>query len=87
MISLISALFSLKNTFLLYFGANTMWYLQFHVVCAKLFVSVVCSGMTVLLMCFLRNWQVTLLLYTLGVFLYGSSLKLFGTMRLSRGFQ
>gem|GEM_PF-5575975 len=22
-----------------YFGANTMWYLQFHVVCAKLFLS------------------------------------------------
>ena len=31
-ISRISVRFSPKNTFLLYFGANTMWYLQFHVV-------------------------------------------------------
>ena len=37
-------------------------------------------------MCISRNWQVTLLLYTLGVFLFDSSLKLFGTTRLSRGF-
>ena len=28
--------------FRLYFGAKTMWYLQFHFVCAKLFVSI-CS--------------------------------------------
>jgi hypothetical protein len=34
----------------------------------------------------LRNWQVTLLLYTLGVFSLFSSLKLYSTTRLSRGF-
>lgn len=38
-ISLISARFSSKNTFRLYFGANTTWYLQFHDVCAKVFLS------------------------------------------------
>ena len=31
-----SSLFWWKNTFLLYFGAKTTWYLQFQVVCAKL---------------------------------------------------
>ena len=35
-ISLISNRLSSKNTFLLYFGANTMWYLQFHLLCAIL---------------------------------------------------
>ena len=35
----ISLRFSPKNTLRRYFGANTMWYLQFHFVCAKLFVS------------------------------------------------
>ena len=40
-ISRISNRFSSKNTFLLYFGANTRWYLQFYFVCAKLLVSMV----------------------------------------------
>ena len=40
-ISRISNLFSAKNTFRLYFGANTIWYLQFHFVCAKLLLSMV----------------------------------------------
>ena len=34
-ISRISSRFSLKTTFLWYFGANTMWYLQFQLVCDK----------------------------------------------------
>ena len=38
-ISLISNRFSSKNTLRLYFGANTMWYLQFQDVCAKILVS------------------------------------------------
>ncbi len=42
-ISLISKRFSSKNTFLRYFGANTIWYLQFHLVCAKLLLSMVTS--------------------------------------------
>lgn len=37
-ISRISAHFSSKNTLRRYLGANTIWYLQFHFVCAKLFV-------------------------------------------------
>ena len=44
MISRMSSRFSSKKTFLRYLGANTIWYLQFHFVCAKLFVSVFCSG-------------------------------------------
>lgn len=35
----ISNLLLSKNTFLLYFGANTTWYLQFQLVCDKLFTS------------------------------------------------
>ena len=35
----IATRFSQKNTFLLYFGANTIWYLQFHFVCDKLCMS------------------------------------------------
>ena len=35
----ISSLFCPKNTCLRYLGANTMWYLQFHTVCAKLYSS------------------------------------------------
>ena len=38
-ISRISNRFSAKNTFRLYFGANTIWYLQFQLVCAKLLLS------------------------------------------------
>lgn len=37
-----------KKHFLLYFGANTTWYLQFHWVCAKLFISFI-------LICFIIN--------------------------------
>lgn len=35
----ISTRYFCSNIFLLYFGANTIWYLQFHVVCAKLLLS------------------------------------------------
>lgn len=35
----ISNLLLSKNTFLLYFGANTTWYLQFQLVCDKIFTS------------------------------------------------
>ena len=35
----ISKRFSSKNTFRRYFGANTIWYLQFHFVCAKLLLA------------------------------------------------
>ena len=38
-ISLISNRFSSKNTLRLYFGAKTMWYLQFRDVCAKMLLS------------------------------------------------
>ena len=36
----ISILFCPKNSFLRYFGANTIWYLQFQHVCAKLKLSI-----------------------------------------------
>ena len=57
-ISLISNLFSAKNTSLRYFGANTMWYLQFHFVCAKLFVIFSCSVMNALRLCMISDRQV-----------------------------
>ena len=83
-ISLISCLLSSKNTFLRYFGANTMWYLQFHFVCAKLFpvkISFFINPPFVLLVATGRS---QLLLYTNGGFY--STVNLFWTPRLSGGF-
>ena len=86
-ISLISNLFSAKNTFLLYFGAKTMWYLQFHFVCAKLLLALFSFIFNVLLMWFFVATGRSLLYYTtLGVFISDSPVNLYGTPRLSWGF-
>ena len=70
-ISRISNRFSQKNTFHLYFGANTIWYLQFQLVCAKLLLSVVTffidkSSKYV----FLFDWQVKLIITYLENFFH-----------------
>ena len=59
----ISARLPSKNAFRLYFGANTIWYLQFHVVCAKLFVSVETSFIDKSSVVFFSfDWQVKLII-------------------------
>ena len=88
-ISRISILFSSKKTFLRNFGANTIWYLQFHFVCAKLLVALFCSVILMSSWCgfYFRNWQVTFLLYHIrSYFSILIGFSLFWTTRLSRGF-
>lgn len=85
-ISRISRLFSAKNTFRLYFGANTIWYLQFQPVCAKLLLFMGAffidkSSKYV----FSFDWQVDLIISYLEDF--ASSVNLYRTTRLSRGFR
>lgn len=85
-ISRISRLFSAKNTFRLYFGANTIWYLQFQLVCAKLLLFMGAffidkSSKYV----FSFDWHVDLIISYLEDF--ASSVNLYRTTRLSRGFR
>ena len=76
-----------KKTFLLYFGAKTMWYLQFHVVCDK-----VCTSFNGLLfiICPPFDFYAVARPHSYSIkrsFIFkGSSLKLYGTPRLSGGF-
>jgi len=72
-------LYDLTLTFLLYLGANTMWYLQFQVVCANVVLSnwiPPCS--------FSCGWLDLLLSWHRGFFV--QSYKLFGTTRIAGGF-
>ena len=85
-ISLISNRFSSKNTFRLYFGAKTMWYLQFHDVCAKILLSMVSFFIdNPPFVFFSFDWQVYSNYITNGGFF--SSVNLYRTTRLSRGFR
>lgn len=71
----------------LYFGVNTMRYLQFHFVCTKLFVMFDDSFIKLSSDCvFDFNWQFTILFYTIGVLFQCRSVNLYWTTRLSRGF-
>ena len=71
----------------LFFGANTLWYLQFHFVCAKLFASTLLCGMVVILrfvsVSFI-DWQVANCMTQIGGFF--SWLTSLEPTRLSRGF-
>ena len=73
-ISRISKRFSSKNTFLLYFGANTMWYLQFHFVCAKLLVSMRSFFIDKSSDCVWFDWQVVPILSQSEDFFIGKPL-------------
>ena len=85
-ISRISNRFSQKNTFHLYFGANSIWYLQFQLVCAKLLLSMVTFFIDKSSKCvFLFDWQVKLIITYLENFF--SSVNLFWTTPLWRGFR
>ena len=70
-----------KN-FLLYFGTNTIWYLQFQLVCAKLFVLFI---LNVLLLVFSLQLSGRTLILSKGVFISYSSLKLFLNPRTAGG--
>ena len=83
-ISLIAWRFSSKNTFRLYFGANTMWYLQFHFVCARLFVFIFSFFKDKSSSCVFCGWQTTFILPHEEDFF--SPVNLSWTTRLSRGF-
>ena len=72
----IASRFSLKNTFLRYFGANTIWYLQFHFVCDKLFMSFRLILNVLLLLFFLQLADRSSIIAK-GVFISSFSLKLF----------
>ena len=74
----ISARFSLYNTFRRYFGANTIWYLQFQLLCAKLLLSFI---LNVLLLVSLAVARPQAHSTPKGVFLSHSSLKLFSLHR------
>jgi hypothetical protein len=50
-------------TFLRYFGANTIWYLQSQLVWFKLFMSFVFISNVLLLICFCCSWQTAASLY------------------------
>ena len=69
-ISRISMRFSSKNTFRLYFGANTIWYLQFHFVCAKLLVSMRSFFIDKSSNCVWFDWQVVPILSQLEDFFH-----------------
>ena len=86
-ISRISNLFSSKNTFRLYLGANTMWYLQFHFVCAKLFTMLSCYCIMISSDCVFGDWQVFFYCTQSEFFCLPHRLSLFWTPRLSRGFR
>ena len=66
-------------SFIEYFspGANTIWYMQFHSVCAKLLLSMVTFFIVL-------GWQVDFITYLEDFF---SPVNLFSTTRLSRGFR
>ena len=82
----ISALFSPKNTFLRYFGANTIWYLQFHFVCDKLITSFLLIVNDLLCCFYLCSWQPHSY-YTTKEFLCHYQLcNSYRTTRLTRGF-
>ena len=75
---------SKKNTFLLYFGAKTIWYLQFHFVCAKIWLSIITFFIDESPLWFLSSTGRSDLLYHKGDSF--SSVNLYWTTRLSRGF-
>ena len=84
-ISRISSRFSSKNTLRLYFGAKTIWYLQFHDVCAIILLSMgsffIDKSSNVFFILTGRSSYYN----TLEDF--SSPVNLFGTTRLSRGFR
>ena len=87
-ISRISARFSSKNTLRRYLGANTIWYLQFYFVCAKLFVLSVSFVILDSSVCvFLLVCQTNSIITQNGGSLFCSSVNLYWTPRLSRGFR
>ena len=77
----IYALFCPYKIFRVYFGANTMWYLQFQLVCAKLLLSCIAD----LLLLSLCSCQTALILYQKEYFCV--PLKLFWTPDTIRGFR
>ena len=82
----ISALFSQKNTFLRYFGANTIWYLQFHFVCDKLFTSFILIVNDLLCCFYLCSWQPHSYYTTKESLCHYQLCNSYRTTRLTRGF-